>query len=276
MSVRKKPRTTFVKGLDDEEKDRQFIGSLSRGLEILRAFEASRGPLTNQDLVACTDLPKSTISRITRTLTIEGMLTYLPAEGAYRLAPVVLGLARAFHDSTGIAEIARSHMQELADAIRGTVALAARDRLDMVYMAICRGISNVRVPQAPGSRIPISSSAIGNAYYHGVDAEERSVLTELIKRKTQRSWPLVEQELERAGRDMAQHGFCVSLGVWNPDINGVGVPLRLPDGTVVAFNVGGPAFWLKEDKLYDEIGPRLLAMTRNVLADMTRKSGLDR
>gem|GEM_PF-3782131 len=160
MSVRKKPRTSFVKGLDDEEKDRQLIGSLSRGLEILRAFEASRGPLTNQDLVACTDLPKSTISRITRTLTIEGMLSYLPAEGAYRLAPVVLGLARAFHDSTGIAEIARSHMQELADAIRGTVALASRDRLDMVYMAIVPG--DFQRPRPPSTGKPHSHQQLGH------------------------------------------------------------------------------------------------------------------
>lgn len=276
MNSRKKPRVDFVRPIDDDEKDRQLIGSLSRGLEILRAFEESRGPLTNQDLVACTDLPKSTISRITRTLTIEGFLTYLPAAGAYRLSPAVLGLARGFHDSTGIADIARSHMQELADAIRGTVALAARDRLDMVYLSICRGISNVRVPQAPGTRIPIGSSAIGNAYYHGVGQAEHDMLTEMIKRKAQRNWPLVEQELERTGREMAEHGFCVSAGTWNRDINGVGVALTLPDQTVVAFNVGGPAFWLKEEKLYHDIGPRLLAMSRNVLADLTRKSGRQR
>ena len=276
MSVRKKPRADFVKAIDEDEKDRQLIGSLARGLEILRAFEESRGPLTNQDLVACTELPKSTISRITRTLTIEGFLTYLPGDGAYRLSPAVLGLARAFHDSTGIADIARSHMQELADAIRGTVALAARDRLDMVYMCICRGISNVRVPQAPGTRIPISASAIGNAYYHGVCEPERAMLTELIRRQAQRNWPLVEQELERTGKEMARFGYCVSPGTWNRDINGVGVALTLPDQTVVAFNVGGPAFWLKEEKLYEEIGPRLLAMSRNVLTDLTRKSGLNR
>lgn len=271
MSERKKPRADLFRAGGVDEDDRQLIGSLARGLDILRAFEESRGPLSNQDLVACTGLPKSTVSRIARTLTIEGFLTYLPTEGAYRLSPAVLGLARAFQDSTGIADIARSHMQELADAIRGTVALAGRDRLDMVYISLCRGIHKIRVHQATGSRIPISASAIGNAYYHAVAPAERAALAEMIRAKAPRNWPMLEQDLERTGREIAQSGFCVSLGAWNRDINGVGVPLVLPDRTVVAFNVGGPSFWLKEDRLRDEIGPRLVAMAANVLADIRRQ-----
>jgi len=276
VRMRKEMLSAFVKPDEEEDKDRHLIGALSRGLEILRAFEESNAPLSNQDLVACTGLPKSTVSRITRTLTIEGFLVHLPKSGAYRLAPTVLALARAFHNSTGIAEIAQPHMQELADTIRGTVAMGTRDRLDIVYMQICRGVKHVRVPQAPGTRVPIATTAIGNAYFHTVAPDEREALTALIKRQSQRTWPVIEEELQRTGREIAKGGFCVRAGTWTPGINGVGVALRLPDQTVVAFNVGGPSYWLKEEGLYEDIGPRLVDMARNVLADATRRGVLMR
>jgi len=276
VRMRKEMLSAFVKPDEEEDKDRHLIGALSRGLEILRAFEQSNAPLSNQDLVACTGLPKSTVSRITRTLTIEGFLVHLPRSGAYRLAPAVLALARAFHTSTGIAEIAQPHMQELADTIRGTVAMGTRDRLDIVYMQICRGVKHVRVPQTSGTRVPIATTAIGNAYFHTVAPDEREALTALIKRQSQRTWQVIADELERTGREIAKGGFCVRAGSWTPGINGVGAALRLPDQTVVAFNVGGPSYWLKEEALYEDIGPRLVDMARNVLADAMRRGVLMR
>lgn len=272
MSTRKSPLAAFVKAQDDE-KDRHMIGALSRGLDILRAFDRASGPLTNQDLVACTGLPKSTVSRLTRTLTIEGFLVHLPKLGAYRLSVVVLGLALAFHDSTGIAAIAKPHMQELADAIRGTVGMGTRDGVDIMYMQVCHGVKNVRVPQVPGTRVPIATTSLGNSYFHAVSGEERQALVELMQRRSPREWPMVEAELDRTGREIEERGFCVCIGTWTRDISAVGLGLRLPDQTVVSFNVGGPSFWLKESTLYEEIGPRLVAMARNVLADVARRGG---
>lgn len=251
--------------------DRHRIVALSRGLRILRAFEEAAGSLSNQDLVACTGLPKSTVSRLTRTLTAEGFLVQLARTARYELAPTVVGLARAYHYSTGIAEVARPHMQELASEIRGTVAVAARDGLDMVYLAIARNVSRVQVAQDPGSRIPLGSTAAGFAYLHAVADAERDGLVAALHEKAPRDHAKLEHELQRTRKEIATSGFCVCAGTWRPDVNGVGVALVLPDGTVTAFNVGGPSFWLKEDRLYGEIGARLVAMVRNVQAEFSRR-----
>jgi DNA-binding IclR family transcriptional regulator len=260
-------------GDDEGARDRHRIVALSRGLEILRAFAEASGPLSNQDLVGCTGLPKSTVSRLTRTLTIEGFLLQLPRTAQYQLAPAIVSLARAYHHSTGLAEVARPHMQELADEIHGTVAVAARDRLEMVYLAIARRVSRIQVPQDPGSRVPIGTTATGLAYLNTLPAAERDALAAALVRQNARNAPMLEQEIERTRMELARNGFCVCAGTWRRDVNGVGVPIVLPDQTVVAFNVGGPPFWLKEEKLYQDVGPRLLAMARNVLADFSRRGG---
>src|SRR5258708_30085829 len=73
--------------------------------------------------------------------------------------------------------------------------------------------------------------------------------------------------IERAGEMIASHGFTISAGEWQDDVAAVGVALKLNDGTrPYAFNCGAPAFRFTEDRLVNDIGPRLVAMVRNIEA----------
>lgn len=77
------------------KEDRHFVTALARGLEVLSAFRSRDRMLGNQELASRSGLPKSTISRLTHTLTREGYLE--PAsdgKGAsgYRLGSAVLAL----------------------------------------------------------------------------------------------------------------------------------------------------------------------------------------
>ncbi len=47
--------------------DRNFVVALSRGLDVLRAFQPNDGPLGNQEIAARTKLPKPTISPAVHT-----------------------------------------------------------------------------------------------------------------------------------------------------------------------------------------------------------------
>ena len=67
-------------GADDDgaqpngQHERQFITSLHRGLEVLRAFRPDdRAGLSNGDLADRTGLPNSTVSRLTYTLLRQGI-----------------------------------------------------------------------------------------------------------------------------------------------------------------------------------------------------------
>jgi hypothetical protein len=49
----------------------------------------------------------------------------------------------------------------------------------------------------------------------------------------------------------------------------VGVPMRRTvDGEIVAFNCIVPAFMVKKGQLEDDLGPRLVAMVRNIEASL--------
>ena len=59
----------------------------------------------------------------------------------------------------------------------------------------------------------------------------------------------------------------MATGDLRREIYAVGVPMRRTvDGEIVAFNCSVPAFLLKKGQLEEEIGPRLVAMVRNIEA----------
>jgi DNA-binding IclR family transcriptional regulator len=78
-------------------------------------------------------------------------------------------------------------------------------------------------------------------------------------------WPKMRDGIERSGETAAKHGFTISAGEWQDDVHAVGVALKLNDGTgPYAFNCGAPAFRFTEERLRNDIGPRLVSMVRNI------------
>lgn len=247
--------------------DRQFVSSLARGLEILRAFSPSDRLLGNQEIAARTGLPKPTVSRLTHTLTRLGYLTYSERLGKYQLGPPVLALGYAVLANMGVRQIARPHMQALADLTGVSVALGSRDRLNLIYVEYCHPASAVTLRLDVGARIPIATTSMGRALLAALPEVERQYLMDCIARREGDRWPLLRARIERAMEEYAERGFTTSIGEWEKDVNAVGVALRPADGSpILAFNCGGPAFLLPPERLETEVGPRLVHLVRNVEA----------
>lgn len=244
---------------DDSPPSRQFVTALSRGLAVLEAFVPEGAALGNQEIAARTGLPKPTVSRIAYTLTEMGYLVHAADREKYRLGPRVLGLARAFGAGTKLADVAVTPMQALADATRGTVALGQADGDEMVYLVLRRSVSRIMLRQDVGSRIPIATTAMGHAWLHTLPEPQRGAAIErLLARAGDRRVQLADS-LARTGQEMQAQGFCVMAGQWEAEINGAATAFLLDDGcSVLALNIGGPAFWLPERALRGRVGAHLL------------------
>ncbi|KXC97365.1 IclR family transcriptional regulator [Pseudomonas aeruginosa] len=251
---------------DEELKDRQFVTALARGLELLRCFTPRESLLGNQELAKKTGLPKPTVSRLTRTLTRLGYLRHLPHSGKYQLEVGVMSFGYAMLSNLSIRALARPLMEEMAGYAKAAVAMAARDRLSMVYLDVVHGEANLTMRRQVGSHLSLHRSAIGRACLAAMPEDEREFILGHIRKRHPEDWPEVRKGLERAFRDYADYGFCLSLGEWQRDVNAVGVALHHESHGLLAFNCGGPSFHLKREKLEDDIGPRLLHMVHNIEA----------
>jgi DNA-binding IclR family transcriptional regulator len=247
--------------------DRSFVVALSRGLDVLRAFHPNDGLLGNQELAARTKLPKPTVSRLTYTLTKLGYLTPVPRFEKYQLAPSAMALGYAALANLGVRHLSEAFREEVMRETGGAVAVGARDRLSMIYFGQSRNGLTLGVQLDVGSRIPIATTAMGRAYIWALPPEDRVALLRELRDHYGSRWPKMRDGIERAGEMIARYGFAISAGEWQDDVHAVGVALRLTDGTgPYAFNCGAPAFRFTEDRLINDIGPRMVAMVRNIEA----------
>jgi len=258
----------------DNGKDRQFVTALARGLEILRCFRPGEAYLTNSEMAKRTGMPKPTISRLTYTLTKLGYLTYSADQGRYQLGAPVLALGYTLLANLDVRKLARPAMQELAEYAQCSVAIGIRDRLHLVYVEACRGSAAVTLRRDAGSRIPLATTAMGKAYLCGLPQTDRDFLMDHIRLTADTNWPKIKTDIEQGFKDYQDRGFVLSSGLWDANISAVGVPLLDPDvAKTMAFNCGGPAFLLPQEKLVEDLGPRLVQLVRNVEMSMGRHIG---
>ncbi|GAB3098815.1 IclR family transcriptional regulator [Aestuariicella hydrocarbonica] len=253
-----------------DEADRKFIEALARGLDVLRAFLPGDGFLGNQEISQRTGLPKSSVSRITYTLTQLGYLTYSERMEKYQLGSGVLALGYAFVSNLAIRQVAKPLMQELANNTGTSVGLADRDRLKMIYVEYCSPTNVMAFRHEVGDRVPLSTGSAGRAYLAALPDEEREFFFKHIEQKQGANWPKVKQGILENIENYRQRGFCYSYGDWDPDVNGVSVPLTLGKNTIFCFNAGGPAYRLSRDFLEKEVAPQLKNMVRNIEATLVR------
>ena len=245
--------------------DRSFVVALARGLEVLRAFHPNDGLLGNQEIAARTNLPKPTVSRLTHTLTKLGYLTPIPRFEKYQLAPAAMALGYAALANLGVRHLSEKFRDDLMMKTGGAVAIGARDRLSMIYVGQSRSRLTVGVQLDVGSRVPIATTAMGRAYLWALPADERIALMREMRNHYGSRWPRIRDGIERAGDDVAEHGYAISAGEWQDDVHAAGVALSLNDGTgPYAFNCGAPSFRFAEDRLRNDIGPRLVSMVRQI------------
>jgi DNA-binding IclR family transcriptional regulator len=266
----KQPLNTTVARPTLVKTDRHFVTALARGLEVLACFRHGDRMLGNQELARRCGLAKSTVSRLTHTLTKLGYLIYVADSAKYSLGTATLSLGSAMLSRLDIRKLAHPLMQQLAEFGQCTVSLGSRDRLSMLYIDAVRGSAAVTLSLESGARIQIATSAMGRAYLTAISESERSDIMERVRELADvNRWPELQRGVAKALRDIRELGVCCSFGEWQKDVNAIAVPVR-PGGGLppMAINCGAPAYMVSKDFLLDRVRPRLIALANELEASL--------
>jgi DNA-binding IclR family transcriptional regulator len=247
------------------KEDRHFVTALARGLEILSCFRSGEKLLGNQELAERARLPKSTVSRLTYTLTKLGYLEYVEDMGKYRLGTASLALGSAMLSRLDIRQFARPFMQELADFSHTSVSLGMRDRLSMIYIENCRSQAALTLRLDVGARIPIAQTAMGRAYLVETSSSERNDILERVRELDELKWPSIRDGVMRSVEEYKTLGCCTSFGDWQTDVNAIAVAFKPNNGSqILAINCGGPSFNLSPEYLLNEVKPKMLELVERL------------
>ncbi len=246
-------------------EDRHFVTALARGLDVLSSFRDASKLLGNQEIAERCGLPKSTVSRLTYTLTKLGYLDFVKESSKYRLGTASVALGASALSKFDVRMVAAPLMRELADFARASISLGARERLNIVYIDNARGDTTFTLNVDTGWRVPIATTSIGRAYLAACSDNERAFLMDSIREENESAWPALRQGIEASIAQYREIGCCCSFGDWHPEVNAIAVAFSRGDGQQpMAINCGGPAFSLKPDFLLDEVRPRMIAIARQI------------
>ncbi len=246
-------------------EDRHFVTALARGLEVLACFRSGNKILSNQEIAKHCALPRSTVSRLTSTLTRLGYLSTDESSGKYCLGVATLALGVGMLAKLDLRQVAKPWMQEVADYSQGMVTLGVRDRLSMLYIENSRSMAALTLSMDVGSRIPIATSAMGRAYLAQATEQERLEIIERVRELDEQASMAIINGINQALIDYRQLGCTCSFGEWNKDVNGIAVGVKLGGRfPIMAINCGGPSSQLSRDFLINDVRPKLLDLVQKL------------
>src|SRR6476469_5112437 len=156
------------------------IQVVSRAFDVLRCFEGHEARLGNLEISNRCGLPRSTVSRLTHTLTRMGQLVYLPRDQKYRIGPSAVAMSASMMKGAQLRSMIRQRLQEVAEQIPGTVGFVIPDRFHLVYLEFARAAHALGLHSITGSRIAMTRTAAGHAFTAALDDHAaRSLLAEM-------------------------------------------------------------------------------------------------
>lgn len=244
------------------------IQSIERAVAIMRCFSEQQPELGVTEISRCTNLHKSTVSRILSTLQKEGFISQNANTGKYRLGVGLISLAGVALGRIDVRAAAFDHLDTLVEQTGEGVSASVLDGTEAVIVLHKPSPNPVRYVNWIGRRLPLHCTSSGKVLLAGLAPELREVL---LHRSMQHYTgntvvscaDLLEELMAIAGR-----GFAIVLEEHEQGTNSIAAPICNHDGEVVgAVSVSGPAFRLPEEILRERLDP-LLATAARVSAEL--------
>src|ERR1700760_4491047 len=243
------------------------IQVVSRAFDILRCFEGHEARLGNLEISSRCGLPRSTVSRLTHTLTRMGQLVYLPRDQKYRIGPSAVAMSTSMMRGLQLRHLIRIKLQEVAEDLPGTVGFVIPDRFHLVYLEVGRAANAIGLSSTSGSRIAIASTAAGHAYAAALPTEAAEALLTDMEREIPESAKLLRPRLDADRHSLRERGYVTVCGVWSPHINGLAVPLWSPQyQTFVVVTIGLLSNIYDEMRLHRDVAPKILELSVSIRA----------
>jgi DNA-binding IclR family transcriptional regulator len=238
------------------------IQVVSRAFDVLRCFEGHEARLGNLEISNRCGLPRSTVSRLTHTLTRMGQLVYLPRDQKYRIGPSAVAMSTSMMKGLQLRNLIRLRLQDVAEQLPGTVGFVIPDRFHLVYLEYARAPNALGLHESTGSRIAIASTAAGHAYTAALDPNVADALIAEMEREIPEAAKPLKLRIEANRALLRERGYVVACGLWSPHINGLAVPLWSPQyQTFVVVTIGLLSAMYDEKRLHKEVAPHMLQLS---------------
>ncbi|MCX7560404.1 IclR family transcriptional regulator [Sulfitobacter sp. F26204] len=207
-----------------------FVGTLAKGLRVLRAFDETHTELSLVELASLTGLDKSAVQRLANTLHLEGMLDKDPVTRRYRPTHAWLQLAYAYYWSNPLVARAMPKLIDLSQRLGETVNLAELSGDRIIYTARLPCTRTIFAASVPGRTVPALNTSAGQVILatHPSDERDAAIRDWHLHAHTSRT-TLDRAEIARQIGTVVQNGFAITHDQMILSEIGIACAIRGPD-----------------------------------------------
>jgi IclR family pca regulon transcriptional regulator len=215
------------------EGNPDFVLSLARGLEVIKAFEDRPDGVTVGDVAARTGFSRAAVRRLLITLELQG---YASHNGpVYRLSTRTLRLGFSFLSSSSLSVLALPILEEISALIHESSSMSMLEGDDIVYLARSATQRVMSVGLSVGSRLPAYCTSMGRVMIAAMAREDFTAYLRRIELKKRTPKSITRKtafaaELER----VRQQGYALVDEELELGLRSLAVPVRSRSGKVVA------------------------------------------
>ena len=220
---------------------RDYIQSLDRGLEVIRAFGGNKEQMTVTEVATATGMNRAAARRFLLTLQHLGYMQ--SDEKRFWLTPKILDLGYRYLSAMPWWQLAQPSIEGLMQRVHETCGAAVLDGFDVVYViraAVSRILSNN--PNI-GSRWPVHATALGRVILAGMpDDAVADLLARAPRDKlTKNTITDIDGLLSRV-REARESGYSIVDQELEIGLRAIAVPILNRRGNVLAaINIAVPA-----------------------------------
>lgn len=245
-------------------EDRDFVGSLEKGLAVIEVFDADRSRLTLTDVAKLTGTTRAGARRYLRTLVRLG---YAEFDGRFfSLTPRILRLGYAYLASAPMPARLQPFLEKISEETGESSSAAMLDGDEIIYIARSATRRIMSVGLGVGTRLPAYCTSLGRAILAYQPQADIEAYLERVHIEARTRFTITDkQELLAALREVHEQGYAAINEELEIGLRSIAVPVQQENGSVrIAINVGTQAARFAASEMVERFLPVLKAASQAI------------
>ncbi|PCJ89562.1 MAG: IclR family transcriptional regulator [Hyphomicrobiales bacterium] len=255
---------------DGDQKPKEFVEALAKGLAIIESFDADHGEMTLSEVSRRVGLSPAAARRSLLTMKHLGYVGQ--REKRFHLRPRVMSLGSAFYFSARIDEVLQPELRNLVSTFGDASSVGTLQGMDVLYIAHYSENRSRRPSAVVGARYPAYATSLGRILLAALPAEELEIYLANLKPVALTHQTLTDiDELRTTIREAGEKGFTTTVDQLDYGITALAVPIRSSGGqTIAALNISGYSGMLTAEGLVKDRLEHLRAASAGISSAISR------
>ena len=238
--------------------DRDYVGALASGLEVLQAFDAEHPRMTLSEVAARTEMDRAKARRFLLTLHALGFVKRSGRQ--FELTPRVLQLGYAYQASNQYRAVIQQYLEDITAELGESSSLAVLDGDDVVY--VVRSSARHRlmaITLSVGTRLPAAYTSMGRVLLAQLPEAELAAFLARVKLEPYTASSITRSDvLEKDIVKVREQGYSIVDQELDSGLRSVAVPVFAGNGELLgAINISTNAARVDMETLVGDYLPRL-------------------